>query len=87
MAKRQGMFLAKSRRRDPRAYDFGMYGLRDSHTGNWLTFDGLSLSLDQVADWLTDEPGPVFCGAEATISASAGRKGPKPGTGPVVRLR
>ena len=56
----------KSRRRDPRAYDYGMYGLRDSQ-GNWRTLDGLTLTLDQVENWLThvsqNDLGPVMGGA------------------------
>jgi len=33
MAERQDMKLIKSRRRDPRAYDFGLYLLADRRTG------------------------------------------------------
>lgn len=32
MAERQGLKLMKSRRRDPRAYDYGGYSLVDEHS-------------------------------------------------------
>ncbi len=58
MADRQGLRLLKSRRRDPRAYDFGGYMLVDHQTGgadfgsNPLPY---SLSLDDVEMYLTSD--------------------------------
>lgn len=58
MAERQGLQLQKSRRRDPRAYDYGSYQLVDTATnvmaaGNHQT--GYGLDLDQVEAWLTED--------------------------------
>jgi hypothetical protein len=52
-AQRQGLALAKSRRRDPRAYDFGTFMLVDpSPSANNLVAHGLAsgygLSLDEI---------------------------------------
>ena len=51
MAERQGLRLEKSRRRDPRAYDYGTYQLVDANT-NWLVASnhntGYGLDLDEV---------------------------------------
>lgn len=57
MAERQGLTLVKSRRRDPRAYDFGGYMLCDAATS--LVVIGSSplafgLDLDDVEAFLTD---------------------------------
>ena len=54
-AERQGLILSKSRRRDPRAQDYGTYGIADATTksliaGNPAT--GYGLSLDGVEDFL-----------------------------------
>ncbi|RZU16412.1 hypothetical protein EV645_3977 [Kribbella rubisoli] len=56
-AERQGLQLEKSRRRDPRAIDYGRYWLRqddeivygDSRTG---------ATLDEVEQYLTRDPHP-----------------------------
>lgn len=59
MAKRQGVAVVKSRRRDPRALDFGGYGIIDPQRNAWLAgadHHAFELSLDQVEDWLTREP-------------------------------
>ena len=62
MADRQGYRLVKSRSRDPRARDFGLYGLVDPRTGgtvNPLLVDRwrCSWSLEQVEAWLSGEGG------------------------------
>jgi hypothetical protein len=48
MAKRQQLNLVKSRRRDPRAFDYGAYYLIGIHGG-----DRFALTLDQVEKELT----------------------------------
>ncbi len=58
MADRQGYRLVKSRSRDPRAVDFGLYALLDSRTGgavNPAIADRWTCSwkLSDVEDWLT----------------------------------
>jgi hypothetical protein len=58
MAERQGMRLEKSRRRDPRALEFGTYQLVDIRMNaivhhNSATGVGYGLDLDDVEDWLT----------------------------------
>ncbi|WP_448150020.1 hypothetical protein [Labrys miyagiensis] len=56
-AERQGMQLQKSRRRDPRAIDFGGYMLVDA-SSNTLILGGspyaYSASLDEVETYLFD---------------------------------
>lgn len=56
MAERQGLALAKSRRRDPNALDFGGFMLVDGKT-NAVVAGGdpvpYSLTLDEVEAWLT----------------------------------
>lgn len=52
-AERQGLRLVKSRRRDPRAYDYGTYMLVDGRTnaivcGQPVTGQNGSASLDQI---------------------------------------
>ena len=60
MAERQGLSLAKSRRRDPNALDFGGYMLVDATT-NAVVAGGspgpYSLTLDEVEAWLTAPKG------------------------------
>lgn len=54
MAERQGLRLVKSRRRDPRAADFGEYYISDANTNALLAGDYHSLpDLDAVERWLT----------------------------------
>ncbi len=56
MAERQGLQLQKSRRRDPRAYDYGTYQLVDVQANGIVAHAGASgygLSLDEVEDYLT----------------------------------
>ena len=57
-AVRQGLRLEKSRRRDPRAFDYGTYQLVDLYlntlvAGNWNY--GYGLTLDQVEAELTEQ--------------------------------
>jgi hypothetical protein len=57
MAQRQGLQLIKSRRRDPRAIDYGQYWIADVrsnflHKGPYN--DGFA-DLDQVEGFLTEE--------------------------------
>jgi hypothetical protein len=58
MADRQGLRLEKSRRRDPRAIDYGMYTLVDPHTNTIVAgTEGTgrpNFSLDDVDNWLTN---------------------------------
>lgn len=67
MAERQGLKLEKSRRRDPRALDYGTYQLARIVGGdNWRgrelvsysTSDGYGLSLDEIEKVLTED-GPT----------------------------
>ena len=59
-ADRQGMRLERSRRRDPRAVDYGRYWLVDLASGDVVA--GASQlgrphwTLDQVEAWLTSDP-------------------------------
>ena len=62
MAKRQRLALVKSRRRDPRAWDYGLYGLFDlslhaDSDGSDLRYDYLDgtggMSLDEIEARLT----------------------------------
>jgi hypothetical protein len=56
MADRQGLRLEKSRRRDPRAIDYGMYTLVDPNTNAIVAgTEGTgrpNFSLDEVEAWL-----------------------------------
>ena len=61
VADRQGLRLEKSRRRDPRAIDYGMYMLVDPST-NTVVYgaEGTgrpNLSIDAVEAWLLGEEG------------------------------
>jgi hypothetical protein len=60
MADRQGLRLVKSRRRDPRAVDYGGYMLVDQATGKVVAGAGPigrpTWDLDQVEAWLTSDP-------------------------------
>ena len=55
-ARRQGFVLRKSRRRDPEAYDYGLWMIVDPDgntvvAGNQVTGTP-SMTLDEVEDWL-----------------------------------
>ncbi len=55
MADRQGLHLAKSRRRDPRAVDYGTYMLVDAHTNSVVSSGlqgGYGMTLDEVEEHL-----------------------------------
>jgi len=57
-AQRQGLALTKSRRRDPRATDYGTYMLVDAQTNTlaaWGLRSGYGMSLDDVEDALRGE--------------------------------
>ncbi len=60
MAERQGLRLIKSRRRDPRAIDYGGYALADAATNLILFGTGdvgrIVASLDEIENYLTGEP-------------------------------
>ncbi|MER7459209.1 hypothetical protein [Micromonospora sp. NPDC126480] len=51
MAQRQGLTLVKSRRRDPRATDYGMYWLADTHTSALETPEQ-GMTLDEIEAYL-----------------------------------
>jgi hypothetical protein len=52
MAKRQRLTLVKSRRRDPRAHDFGLYALIDPDTGGAIN---PALADRWICSWTLDE--------------------------------
>lgn len=54
MAQRQGLMLRKSRRRDPRAVDFGGYWLVDASTTTLVAGGQFGISLDEVEAYLTE---------------------------------
>ena len=57
-AQRQGLMLAKSRRRDPRATDYGTYMLVDASTNAVVAYglqSGYGMSLDEVEVQLKGE--------------------------------
>jgi hypothetical protein len=56
MAKRQGLALHKSRRRDPRAIDYGRYWLVDVRTN--VLVGPETRDLDDIERYLTGEPMP-----------------------------
>ena len=53
MAQRQGLFLKRSRRRDERALDYGVYWLTRADTLRVVAGGDRGLSLDQVEAWLS----------------------------------
>lgn len=59
MAERQGLRLIKSRRRDPRATDYGGYALADAATDAIVfgtgALDRYVASLDDVERYLTND--------------------------------
>ena len=60
-AERQGLGLVKSRRRDPKALDYDMYGLTELSTGEALKGVGApslryGLTIDEVEVYLYDSP-------------------------------
>jgi hypothetical protein len=61
MAERQGFALQKSRRRDPRAYDYGTYMLTDPDTNSVVATGedgrGYGLTLNAIEAWLAGPQG------------------------------
>lgn len=57
MADRQGFKLMKSRRRDPRAVDYGTYWIVDPETNHIEAGDPTygGMSLDEIEQWLTSD--------------------------------
>lgn len=56
MAERQGLALHKSRRRDPRAIDFGGWMIVDMSTNSIVAGElgtGHAMDLDQIEEYLT----------------------------------
>lgn len=52
MAARQGLTLTRSRRRDPRALDYGLYWLADS-TGEIVAATKAGVGMDEIEAFLT----------------------------------
>ena len=52
MAQRQGLILRKSRRRDPRATDYGTYTLTNMHTNNLEYGQYGIIGLDEIETYL-----------------------------------
>lgn len=56
LAKRKGLMLQKSRRRDPAASDYGRYFLiHREYNAVWGQQPSFGLSLDEIEEWLTDK--------------------------------
>jgi hypothetical protein len=55
MAERHGLTLRKSRRRDPRAWDFGSYWLMDADRNALVFPDVHGASLDDMERYLTSD--------------------------------
>jgi hypothetical protein len=58
MAERQGFKLVKSRRRDPRALDYGGYGIINPYYNTWVIGANpyaFSMDLDEIEQWLTSD--------------------------------
>jgi hypothetical protein len=55
MAERQGLTIRKSRRRDPRAVDFGKYWVYEAATDVLVAGGTSGLDLDGVENWLTTD--------------------------------
>jgi hypothetical protein len=54
MAKRQGLELTKSRTRDERALDYGVYWLSNPNDNNLIITPEQGIDLDEVELWLRD---------------------------------
>jgi hypothetical protein len=57
MADRQGLKLTRSRRRDPRALDYGLYWLAEIRSDTLVTSES-GMTIDQIEAWLT-QPRPL----------------------------
>jgi hypothetical protein len=55
MAQRQELTIRKSRRRDPRAVDYGKYWVFEATTDVLVAGGQSGLNLDGVEDWLTTD--------------------------------
>lgn len=55
MAKRQGYELQKSRRRDPRAIDYGGWMIVDPDSNGVVEGSNYSMDLDAIEEWLLSE--------------------------------
>ena len=55
IAKRQGMMLKKSRRRDRRAWDYGSYWLVDADRNALVFPDEHGASLEDIESYLTSD--------------------------------
>jgi len=65
VAERQLMRLSKTRRRDPRAWDYGMYWLLDARTRGNVTVGGGPSTLDEIeAQLMAEERGPRTLAAQ-----------------------
>ena len=62
-AQRQGLTLTKSRRRDPRALDYGLYFLALDGSHEWRSRpavdQGQGMTLDEVETYLRGDPAPA----------------------------
>ena len=56
-AARQGYRLTKSRRRDPRAVDFGKYWLIDPDMNGLVAGDQFGWTLEEIEQYLSGETG------------------------------
>lgn len=54
-AKRQGLELAKSKTRDPRALDYGRWRVLDGQRGEVVAGDDARMSIDDVERYLLGE--------------------------------
>ena len=63
MADRQGLFLSRSRGRNPERYDYGKFMLADASTGNpihgYFVDSPYALDLDEVEEWLSEIINPA----------------------------
>lgn len=69
MARKQGLQLQKSRRRNPDHVDYGTYRIRNPRTNGFAVRIGLNmrpeLTLDQTEEWLTSRVRDQAAGARA----------------------
>jgi hypothetical protein len=64
---RQGFQLRKSRRRDPSAYDYGLYWITDPDR-NWIVSGERGMTLAQVETWLHSPGERTTSGAEGSAA-------------------
>lgn len=59
MALRQRLHVRKTRRRDRRAFDYGLYRLFVIETDAvWAPAEGPGMTIDELEEYLLDEDGP-----------------------------